>query len=440
MGKHPDTPGPETRGGPGRDQNLLVIQLLDAEYASLEMLYRHFHAHPELSGSEVQTAGVLARELRACGCEVTTGVGGHGVVGVLRNGSGPTIMIRADMDALPVKEQTKLPYASTMETRDTQGGMVGVMHACGHDIHMTVLAGTSRVLSRMKTKWSGTLLFIGQPSEETVSGAEMMLKDGLYDRFPRPDFALSLHVGPGLPAGVTGFREGIFSAGADSLDLVIHGVGGHAAHPDQACDPVVIAAHVIMALQSVVSREVPPREFAVLTVASVHGGIKHNMIPDEVLLRLNIRYYQEPVRTILLSAITRIVSGIAAAAGVPEDRMPELTLLDESVPPLFNDPALTRRVMAACRKALGDEEVHVIDPLAGSEDFGIFGDVTPPIPICYFRIGADRASDGAGSGRLAPEASLHSAFFAPEPEPVIRTGIRALAAAVFDLLPENEPG
>jgi amidohydrolase len=440
MGKHPDTPGPETRGGPGRDQNLLVIQLLDAEYASLEMLYRHFHAHPELSGSELQTAGVLARELRACGCEVTTGVGGHGIVGVLRNGSGPTIMIRADMDALPVKEQTKLPYASTMETRDTQGGMVGVMHACGHDIHMTVLAGTSRVLSRMKTKWSGTLLFIGQPSEETVSGAEMMLKDGLYDRFPRPDFALSLHVGPGLPAGVTGFREGIFSAGADSLDLVIHGVGGHAAHPDQACDPVVIAAHVIMALQSVVSREVPPREFAVLTVASVHGGIKHNMIPDEVLLRLNIRYYQEPVRTILLSAITRIVSGIAAAAGVPEDRMPELTLLDESVPPLFNDPALTRRVMAACRKVLGDEEVHVIDPLAGSEDFGIFGDVTPPIPICYFRIGADRTSDGAGSGRSAPEASLHSAFFAPEPEPVIRTGIRALAAAVFDLLPENEPG
>jgi hippurate hydrolase len=318
--------------------------------------------------------------------------------------------------------------------------MVGVMHACGHDIHMTVLAGTSRVLSRMKTEWSGTLLFIGQPSEETVSGAEMMLKDGLYARFPRPDYALSLHVGPGLPGGVAGFREGIFSSGADSLDLVIRGVGGHAAHPDQACDPVVIAAQVIIALQSVVSREVPPREFAVLTVASVHGGIKHNMIPDEVLLRLNIRYYQEPVRTILLSAITRIVSGIAAATGVPEDRLPELTLLDESVPPLINDPALTRRVMAACRKALGDEQVHLIDPLAGSEDFGIFGDVTPPIPICYFRIGADRASGGVGTGKVAPDASLHSAYFAPEPEPIIRTGIRAMAAAVLDLLPENEPG
>jgi amidohydrolase len=434
----PDPPVPGTCRETVHDQNLLVIPLLDAEYASLEALYRHFHAHPELSGNEVQTAGLLARELRACGCEVTTGVGGHGVVGVLRNGSGPVVMIRADMDALPVREQTNLPYASEVEARDAQGTAVGVMHACGHDIHMTVLAGTARILSRMTAAWSGTLLLIGQPSEETVSGAEMMLKDGLYERFPRPDYALSLHVGPGLPAGVAGFREGIFSAGADSLDLVIRGVGGHAAHPDQACDPVVIAAQVIMALQSVVSREVPPREFAVLTVASVHGGIKHNMIPDEVLLRLNIRYYKDPVRSILLSAIARIVSGIAKAAGVPENRMPELTLLDESVPPLTNDPALTREVMAACRKALGNGQVYVIDPLAGSEDFGIFGDVNPPVPICYFRIGADRASEGAGTGRSVPDASLHSAFFGPEPAPIIRTGIRAMSAAVFDLLPTNK--
>jgi amidohydrolase len=435
----PGISSPGTRQGPVQDRNLLVIPILDAEYASLEALYRHLHTHPELSGSEAQTAGALARELRASGYEVTTGVGGHGVVGVFRNGSGPVVMIRADMDALPIREQTNIPYASTVEVQDADGSLVGVMHACGHDLHMTVLAGTARVLSRMKAEWSGTLLLIGQPSEETVSGAEMMLKDGLYARFPRPDYALSLHVGPGLSAGVAGFREGIFSAGADSLDLVVRGIGGHAAHPDQACDPVVIAAQVIMALQSVVSREVPPREFAVLTVASVHGGIKHNMIPDEVMLRLNIRYYKEPVRSILLSSITRIVTGIAAAAGAPADRMPELTLLDESVPPLVNDPDLTRRVMAACQKALGEDHVEVIDPLAGSEDFGIFGDVTPPIPICYFRIGADRASGGAGTGRAAPEVSLHSAYFAPEPEPIIRTGIRALAAAVLDLLPEMSP-
>jgi hippurate hydrolase len=290
----------------------------------------------------------------------------------------------------------------------------------------------------MKDAWSGTLLFIGQPSEETVSGAEKMLQAGLYERFPRPDFALSLHVGPGLAAGFAGFRPGIFSAGADSLDLAIRGVGGHAAHPDGTCDPVVITAQVIMALQSVVSREVPPREFAVLTVASVHGGVKHNMIPDEVQLRLNIRYYREPVRQILLSAITRIVNGIATAAGVPADRLPELTLLDESVPPLVNDPVLTHRVMAACRRALGEDRVKEIDPLAGSEDFGIFGSVDPPIPICYFRVGADRG--GEESTWPVPDAPLHSANFAPQPGPVIRTGTRTMISAVLDLLPIDGPG
>jgi hippurate hydrolase len=292
---------------------------------------------------------------------------------------------------------------------------------------MAILVGAARVLGAFRGHWHGTVLFIGQPAEETVSGAKAMIRDGLFSRFPRPGYALALHLGPGISAGDIGFREGAFSAGAESLDLVVRGTGGHAAHPELAKDPVVAAAETVLALQTVVSREVRPGEFAVLTVAAIHGGAKHNAIPDEVALQINLRYYREEVRRLLLEAVPRVAEGIARAAGIPEDRMPLVTVLDESVPPLYNDPGLTQRVMAACRKRLGESHVHEIEPLAGSEDFGIFGIVEPQIPLCYFRIGADPPG-GVGQGPY-----LHSGRFSPDPG-AIRTGVAAMVAAVLELL------
>jgi hippurate hydrolase len=405
-----------------------VSAILDREYPSLEHLYRDFHAHPELSGQERRTSERLACELQQAGYEVTTGIGGTGIAAVLRNGRGPVLMIRADMDALPIREETGLPWQSFVRMQDAGGREVGVMHACGHDLHMTALVGAARALAALTSSWQGTLLLIGQPSEESVSGAARMIADGLYTRIARPDAAIALHIAPDLPAGCLGYREGMISAGGESLDMVIRGIGGHAAHPEMTRDPVVHAAQIILALQTIVSREIAAPKMAILTVAAVHGGSKHNAIPDEVSLQINIRYFKKEVRDQLLTAIRRVADGTAYAAGLPPDRMPGITILPESVPPMENDPALTGRVAAAFLRTYGPDRVRLIEPVTGSEDFGIFGRVNPPVPICYFRIGC---GDSCGV--------LHSSRFAPDPA-LIRDASHALVIAALAILaPEGSP-
>ncbi len=390
----------------------------------LAALYKDLHSHPELSGKEIRTAGVMAREMENAGFQVTRGIGGHGVVGVLRNGDGPVVMIRADMDALPLEEETGLPYASRERARTCDGREVGVMHACGHDLHCTVLAGTAHFLSLVRNTWSGIVVLVAQPSEETVSGAEMMIADGLYERFPRPDCGLALHVSPDLPNGHLGYREGIFTAGAESLDILVRGIGGHAAHPDRGRDPVVLAAQLVLQFQTIITREVPAGEFGLITVASIHGGTKHNAIPDNVHLQVNIRYFKEGIRDLILSSIARICAHTARAAGIPEDLLPVLTFQQESVPPLENDEGLTRCVIAALTRCIGKDRIRRLDPLTGSEDFGLFGRVTPPIPLCYLRLGTD---DGTG-------VYLHSTRFSLSPEEGIRNGIIVMSVAALSIL------
>lgn len=390
--------------------------------AALLALYRDLHAHPELSGQETGTAARLAAALEEAGCTVHRGIGGHGIAAVLENGDGPTLLVRADMDALPIAEATGLPYASAVTAIDRRGDGVPVMHACGHDLHMTTLVGLARAMQALRSRWRGRLVLVGQPAEEQVSGAAAMIADGLYARVGRPAAALALHVAPEHAPGTVFFTEGPGSAGADSIDLVVRGVGGHAAHPDQTRDPVLLASQVVVGLQAIVARELDPQVFGVVTVASVHGGTKHNAIPDEVRLGINIRYFEERTRTQLLAAIERIASGLARAAGLPDDQLPVMTVLDESVAPGVNDTALVRRVRAAVEAALGAERVKDLGPSSGSEDFGAFGAVDPPVPLCYFRV-------GTGGGRL------HSPGFAPEdPASTIQTGVTAFAAAALDLL------
>jgi len=413
-----------------------IKDLAAREYPSLEQLYRDLHLHPELSGHEKETSARIASELGRSGLAVHQGIGGNGVVGVLANGPGPAVLIRADLDALPVEERTGLPYSSTVITTVAERAVkVGVMHACGHDLHMAVMVGAVRVLAALPEAWSGTLLAVGQPAEETGAGARAMVREGIFTRFPRPGAALALHVDPNIPAGKVGYRPGIISAGSTSLDITVRGIGGHAAHPHQSVDPVVIAARVILDLQTVVSREIDPREMAVLTVGAVHGGTKHNAIPDEVVLRVNLRYNTDAVRDRMLAAIDRLVKGIALSAGVPDELLPLIRRPGEATPPMENDPALTERVRAAVASVLGAENVIPIPQLTGSEDFSVFGSVDPPIPLCYLRLGAALPASLEESRRTGRELPyLHSSRFAPPPDPTIRTGSVAMAAAVLGLL------
>jgi hippurate hydrolase len=403
------------------DHLLSISTYLEEYLPSLVSLYMDLHAHPELSGQEVRTSWLVAREMESAGFRVARGIGGHGVVGVLENGDGPVVMIRADMDALPLEEATGLPYASRERSTTPDGKEVGVMHACGHDLHCTVLLGTAHLLSRTRGEWSGTVVLVAQPSEETVSGAERMIQDGLYTRFPRPDCALSLHVSPDLPPGHIGYREGVFTAGAESLDIIVRGIGGHAAHPDQCRDPIVLSAQLILQFQTIITREVPAGDFGLITVASIHGGTKHNAIPDEVHLQANIRFFNPEVRDMILSSIERVCEHAARSAGIPEDRLPVITLMKESVPPLRNDPELTAKVIAALIPCFGTDRVHRIAALTGSEDFGLFGDVRPPIPLCYLRLGTG-ARDGA---------YLHSPRFCLDPNESTRNGVTAMSLAAL---------
>ena len=400
----------------------------DKEVASLAELYRHLHRTPELSGAEKATSARIAEELTNAGYQVTRGVGGYGVVGLLRNGAGPTVLIRTDLDALPVEETTGLPYASQNK---------GAMHACGHDMHMSAFVGAARVLSQLKNRWHGTLLLVGQPAEESVGGAARMLADGLYQKFPRPDYCLALHVDAALEAGKVGYREGYAMANVDAVDITIRGLGGHGAYPHRTKDPVVLAAQVVMALQTIVSREVKPIEPAVVTVGQIHGGTRRNIIPDQVDLQLTVRTYSEETRRQVLAAIERITKGIVSAAGLPPERAPLVKVRDdEKSPAMYNNPELTRRVVASIRTVVGTERVVEREPEMGAEDFALFGKVEPPIPAFMFRIGTIDARRWAEAQQPGSRGlpSLHSSQFWPEVDPSLRTGVEAMTAAALGLL------
>jgi amidohydrolase len=405
-------------------------QRVTAVLPGLLETYRALHASPELSMQEAKTSATVAQRLRELGYEVTYPFGKYadpnatcyGVVAVMRNGKGPTVLVRSDMDALPVAEATGLAYASQN---------VGVMHACGHDVHMTTLLGTAKLLADLKSQWHGTVMLIGQPAEEVVKGADGMLAAGLYEKIAKPDYAIALHDWAALESGKVGYRPGQFMAATDSLNLTIRGVGGHGAAPHNTKDPVVLAAETILALQTISSRERSPLDPVVVTVGRIEGGTKRNIIPDEVKLYLTVRTFKPEVRARVLDSVQRIPRGLAIAAGLPDDRMPVYEHLDhESVAATFNEPKLTERVAASMARELGAGNVVVIDPAMVSEDFGLFGQ-QGTIPTALLALGAaDPAAMQNGT-----QAGLHSSKFAPSaPELVLRTGVRAAVSAVLDLL------
>lgn len=400
----------------------------DAHVDELVTLYKDFHSHPELSFLEEQTAAKLAKELKAIGAELHTGVGGHGVVAVLKNGAGPTVMIRTDLDALPVIEATELPFASKVKFTRESGEQVGVMHACGHDIHITNLIGVARCMAAHKDQWRGTLVMIGQPAEEKGAGAKAMLDDGLFKRFPRPDFALALHVDSFLETGKVGFRAGYALANVDSCDISVRGRGGHGSYPHGTIDPIVQAAYLIVDLQTIISREIAPLEPAVITVGSIHGGTKHNIIGDSCHLQLTIRSYSADVRRHLKEAIIRKAKAVAQSFRAPEP----LVKYAEGTPSLFNNERLVDRIVPVFRKTLGESNVIESDRSMGGEDFSRYG--RAGIPVFMFRLGSidpERMAQAKKSSRRLP--SLHSPLYYPEPKETLRTGVTSMTHALLEL-------
>jgi amidohydrolase len=419
--------------------------LADAELPSLLTIYKDLHAHPELSTKEEQTSAFVAKELKAVGCEVTDHVGkfekpgltGFGVVGVMKNGSGPTVLVRTDLDALPVEEETGLPYASKTVTKNEKGDEVHVMHACGHDVHIATFVGVARALAKLKDQWSGTIVFVGQPAEELGIGARAMLKDGLYTRWPKPNFALGFHDNAQIQIGHIGVTEGYTYANVDSVDVTVHGVGGHGAYPHRTKDPIVLSAEIINAWQTIASREDNPLDPIVVTVGSIHGGTKHNIISNEVRMQLTVRSYKDEVRERVLAAIERIAKGCAIAAGLPQDKMPEVNVRrDEFTPATYNNPELTKRLVGVWRKSLGEQNVEMVDATTGGEDFSEFSLPDHSIPAVDFHVGAVAPEKIAESKKTdaPPLPSLHSSKFAPVPEPTIRTGLIGMTSAVLELM------
>jgi hippurate hydrolase len=431
-------------GMPARAQSDLDKKI-DSNMTDWLGTYQQMHAHPELSTEEKDTSALLARSLRELGYEVTEPFGkyeepdlvSYGVVAVMKNGPGPTVYVRTELDALPVRETTELPYSSKVTvTRANQE--VGVMHACGHDLHMTVFLGTAKMLAEEKSQWSGTVVMIGQPAEEIGRGAAAMLRAGLFEQFPKPDYVLALHDSATLPAGQVAWREGTILAGADFLDITVRGYGGHGAAPNMTKDPIIIAAELVVFLQTIVSREQDPLEPSVVTVGSFHAGTKHNVIPDEAHLQLSVRTMTPEQREKTLAAITRVANGIAAAAGVPPERAPVITVSKDAVPATVNDIALAGRVAASLEKAVGKDNVVPGKPVMASEDFSFFALRDPKPKICMFWLGAadpKKIKDAEQKGTRLP--SLHSSAFAPLPEPAIRTGVKAMTTVVMDLLPKS---
>lgn len=426
---------PLLRASPAPVLRDLVATKISAAYPSLEAIYKHLHANPELSFMETNTAALVARELGALGIEVTTGVGNTGVVGVLRNGTGPTVLLRADMDGLPVRELTGLPWASTVVARDLSGREFPAMHACGHDMHVTGLIGTARMLADLKEHWRGTVVFAAQPAEEIVAGARAMLSDGLYTRFPTPDFALALHVSSVRPAGVVSHVEGTPYASVNSVDILVRGVGGHGSRPHTTRDPVVLAAQIILALQTVVSRELEPGTPAVVTVGTIQGGTKRNIISEEVRLELTLRAFDDRVMERLIGSIRRICEGTARAAGLPEDRLPVVTVTPESTPVTVNDEELRQRLVGAFQSWFGEQRVERRPATTGGEDFSEYGRTVHRVPIFIWGVGAadpDRFAAAENGGEPLP--SNHSPLATFLPDPTLQTCVTSMTAAVLELL------
>ena len=396
-------------------------------------VYTHLHTHPELSFHEERTAARLADELEEVGCEVTRNVGGHGVVGLLKNGEGPTLMLRTDLDALPVTEETGVEYASQVTAVDDDGVEVGVMHACGHDVHITNQIAVARYLASHKDEWAGTVMFVGQPAEEKGGGATAMLEDGLFKRFPRPDFAVALHVDSFLPAGMVGYRGGYAMANVDSCDITVKGRGGHGSYPQGCIDPIAQAAQLIVDLQTIVSREIAPLEPAVITVGSIHGGTKHNIIPDTCHLQLTIRSYTPKVREHLKDAIIRKAQAVAESYRAPEP----VVEYKEGTPSLFNDERLTERLVPVLVDALDEKRVVQSEQTMGGEDFSQYG--LAGVPIFMYKLGSverERLSRYAESGAIPP--TLHSSKYYPDVRPTLATGVDSMTAIVRELLPAED--
>jgi amidohydrolase len=422
-------------------QQLSIDAMIDRDMASMLSTYKMLHAAPELSHREEKTSAFFAGELRKFGYTVTDRLGkyengdwtGYGVIAVMKNGTGPTVLVRTDLDALPVDEKTGLPYASKVRVKNDAGVEVGVMHACGHDIHITNLLATAKILSELKSQWQGTLVLLGQPSEETGEGARALLRDNLYSRFPQPDFAIALHDTPALEAGTIGYTPGYAMASSTSVDVKIRGVGGHGSAPETTKDPVVVAAQIVLALQTIVSRENSPLDPAVVTVGSIHGGTRYNIIPDEVNLQLTVRTYKEDVRQKILASIERIAKGAAMAAGIPEDRAP-IIKVNEGTTSTYNDPKLIERLLPALQRALGEKNVLQVPPIMASEDFGYLS-LDHKIPATIVWLGAgdpQKIKLHLETGAALP--GLHSALFAPVPEPTLRTGVKTTTATVLELM------
>ena len=397
-------------------------------------LYKELHANPELSYQEFETSKKLASVLESIGYQVTRNVGGNGVVALLENGDGNTVMFRADMDGLPVEEKTGASYASKNRVKNLDGEEVFTMHACGHDVHMTVLIGVAEYLYKIKDTWQGKLLLVLEPAEEVSGGARNMIKDGLFTKFPRPDFNLAFHVSASLQAGKVGYLPGWAMANVDSVDITVKGLGGHGAYPHTTKDPIVIAANIVTQLQTIVSRQIAPTDPAVVTVGSIHGGTKHNVIPNEVKLQLTLRSYTDEVRNQTLSSIERIVRGSAISAGLTEEYFPVIEIKDEYTPAVFNNPSLVEKVQRSFVNTLGDDKVIEVSPVMGGEDFGMFGRVEPIIPTALFWLGAvnNEVYEKAKRDDLTLP-SLHSDLFLPDADPAINTGVEAMSNAIVDL-------
>jgi hippurate hydrolase len=422
--------------GPNAETERRLDAWLDHNLADLVRTYEQFHANPELSLQEEKTAARVAEVLRAAGYEVITGIGGHGVAGIMKNGPGPTVLIRGDMDALPVTEKTGLPYASRVRAERDDGRETGVMHACGHDIHTTNLLGTARFLAEIREHWSGSLVAIAQPAEELGRGALAMMDDGLFDRVPRPDYTVALHVESSMAAGEVGYTSGWSHANVDAVDITIFGRGGHGARPHTTIDPVVVSAYLITQLQTLVSRRVDPLDPAVVTVGSIHGGHKHNVIPDEVHMQLTVRSYSDPVRDILIGGIRQMTADTCKTFRCPSE--PKVSVRQDYTPAVYADPGLVKIAAAVFRRAFGPDRVIERRPSMGGEDFGRYARVLE-VPGILFRLGSVDPKKIRDSKKVGgpPLPSLHSSHYAPVPKLTLRTGIAAMSQLVLELLDRN---